>query len=54
MTFTAISLSASPSRAASSRAITNSGSTPPERVPGRDDANASRAPFLATLQRPMV
>ena len=33
VTFTAISLSASPRRAASSRAITNSGSTPPERVP---------------------
>ena len=54
VTFTAISLSASPSRAASSRAITNSGSTPPERVPGRDDANASRAPFLATSRARMI
>ena len=54
VTFTAISLSASPKRAASSRAITNSGSTPPERVPGRDDANASRAPRLATSRARMI
>ena len=39
---------------ASSRAITNSGSTPSARVPGRDDANASRAPFLATSRARMI
>ena len=52
VTLTAISLSASPRRAASSRAITNSGSTPSARTPGRDDANASRAPRLATSRAP--
>ena len=54
MTLTAISLSASPRRAASSWAITSSGSGPTERTPGRDDANASRAPRLATSRARMI
>ena len=54
VTFTAISLSASPSRATSPRAIANSGSAPSARAPGRDDANASRAPRLATSRARMI
>ena len=54
VTLTAISLSASPRRATSSRAITSSGSGPSARAPGRDDANASSAPRLATSRARMI
>ena len=47
---TPISFNASDSRAISALAAASSGSGPPWRTPGRDDANASSAPCLATVR----
>ncbi len=54
MSLTAISLSASPKRAASARAASSSKSRSLLRAPGRDLARASIAPSLATVRMRMI
>ena len=51
---TPISFNASDSRAISACAAASSGSAPPWRTPGRDAANASSAPCLATVRSFMI